>query len=190
MAVTHINRRGDTYYLHEGKTKTGKPKFFFSKKEAGELAKAVPDKFEIYENPNAQVFLRRITPKLIAEEELAVVEKGIRDHAKLKHFFVEVQKDALVVYLPNEKVAGLEEALSPFVGFDLRSLPNVERFLTYSPMMRFVLVDEEQRLFIAERWCFLGSIDTWIHLSGAARLTSLLKKYGPHLGKESFFELM
>ena len=30
MAIEHVNRRGDTYYLHEGRTRTGRPKFFFS----------------------------------------------------------------------------------------------------------------------------------------------------------------
>jgi hypothetical protein len=29
--VTHTNRMGDTYYLHEGKTKTGEPRYFFAK---------------------------------------------------------------------------------------------------------------------------------------------------------------
>ena len=28
-AVQHVNRKGDRYYLHQGRTKTGKPKYFF-----------------------------------------------------------------------------------------------------------------------------------------------------------------
>jgi hypothetical protein len=31
MSVEYINRKGDVYYLHVGKTRTGKPKFFFSR---------------------------------------------------------------------------------------------------------------------------------------------------------------
>jgi len=27
-ALPHTNRRGDTYYLHQGLTKTGKPRYF------------------------------------------------------------------------------------------------------------------------------------------------------------------
>jgi hypothetical protein len=54
MVIEHINRRGDTYYLHEGRTKTGKPKYFFSRNRAGTLADSVPNGFEVYESPNAQ----------------------------------------------------------------------------------------------------------------------------------------
>jgi len=35
MSVKHVNRKRDTYFLHEGKTKTGKPKYFFSKESEG-----------------------------------------------------------------------------------------------------------------------------------------------------------
>lgn len=59
MTIQHVNRKGDTYYLHQAKTKTGKPKWFFSTKQTGDLAQAVPGGYEIYENPNAQVFLRK-----------------------------------------------------------------------------------------------------------------------------------
>ena len=58
MAIEYINRKGDTYYLHERKTKTGKPKYHFSMKKDGELVESIPHGYEIYENPNAQVFLR------------------------------------------------------------------------------------------------------------------------------------
>ena len=30
MPVTHVNRKQDTYYLHVGRTKTGKPRYWFS----------------------------------------------------------------------------------------------------------------------------------------------------------------
>lgn len=35
MVVTYVTFRGDTYYLHEGKTKKGNPKYYFSKKNDG-----------------------------------------------------------------------------------------------------------------------------------------------------------
>jgi hypothetical protein len=192
MAIHHVNRKGDTYYLHEGKTKTGKPKFFFSKKKEGVLADAIPEGYEIYENPNAQVFLRKYSPPLIREEEIAQVEKSLRNLAKLKHFIVEAKQDTIVVHLPDKNIDSLVKTFSPLCGFGINpsSLPNLERFMSYSPMMRFVLVDPEHRLFATQRWCFLGSIDDWIYLSRAEQLATLLAKYAPHLGKESFFELM
>ncbi|BAY81550.1 hypothetical protein NIES267_10270 [Calothrix parasitica NIES-267] len=58
MAVEYLNRKGQKYYLHQGTTKTGKPKYFFSMKSEGNLVKKIPDSFEIYENPNAQVYIK------------------------------------------------------------------------------------------------------------------------------------
>jgi hypothetical protein len=37
----------------------------------------MPDGFEIYENPNAQVFIRKIPPQFITDDEKAIVEDGI-----------------------------------------------------------------------------------------------------------------
>jgi hypothetical protein len=53
MEIEYINRRGKKHYLHEGKSKTGKPKYFFSLKSEGTLVKTIPEGYEIYEHPNA-----------------------------------------------------------------------------------------------------------------------------------------
>ncbi|MEI8375624.1 MAG: hypothetical protein WCJ35_22615 [Planctomycetota bacterium] len=73
MSMKHVNRKRDTYFLHEGKTKTGKPKYFFSKESEGILLDTIPNGYEVYENPNAQVFLRKITPQVITNEEVQIV---------------------------------------------------------------------------------------------------------------------
>src|SRR5215813_14939816 len=80
VPITYTNAKGKTYYLHQGTTKTGKPKYHFSMQSEGTLAASLPGGFEIYENPNAQVFLRRIPPKLITDEERQVVEDGMRKY--------------------------------------------------------------------------------------------------------------
>lgn len=76
MSVTHVNRRRDTYYLHAGKTRTGKPRYWFSRSTEGDLVETIPEGYEIYENPDAQVFLRKIVPQLVTPAEIAVVEEG------------------------------------------------------------------------------------------------------------------
>jgi hypothetical protein len=53
MPVTHVNRKRDTYYLHAGKTKAGKPRYWFAKSTEGDLVEAIPKGYEIYENPDA-----------------------------------------------------------------------------------------------------------------------------------------
>lgn len=62
--------------------------------------------------------------------------------------------------------------------------------LRYQPVLRFELVDEEKRLFQTRRFCFLGSIDDWIHISGMDTLENLVKRFVRYLGQDSFYELI
>jgi hypothetical protein len=39
---------------------------------------SIPQGYEIYENPNGRVFLRKITPLKVTEEEVSMVENGVR----------------------------------------------------------------------------------------------------------------
>src|SRR5918996_4451086 len=98
MPITHVNAKGKTYYLHQGTTKTGKPKYHFAMKSEGKLADSIPEDFEIYENPNAQVFLRRIPPKIITDEERQVVAEGMRKYASVKDYKIDVRGNAIVIY--------------------------------------------------------------------------------------------
>jgi hypothetical protein len=66
----------------------------------------------------------------------------------------------------------------------------LQRNCNYSPMLRFSLTDADERLFSIERWCYLGSVDDWYFLSGGKPLMTLAEEYVPHIGKESFFELI
>lgn len=190
MAIQLVNRRGDTYYLHEGRTKTGKPRFFFSRKAEGTLAAAIPAGYEVYENHDAQVFLRKALPRVVTDEEVAAVERGVREYAQVAYFLVEVKGPSIVVYTPNQDVSFLEEIATPLLRRDPAELRRrVQTLLNYSPMMRFTLVDEQARRFAVARWCFLGSIDDWFPLAGGDDLDNQVARYCPHLGRESFYEL-
>ena len=82
MPVTHTNRRKQTYYLHVGTTKTGKPRYWFSMKDDGTLADSIPEGHEVYENPDAQVFLRKVVPQRVTPVEVAVVRDGLERSAR------------------------------------------------------------------------------------------------------------
>lgn len=49
MGVQYRNRKGDTYYLHEGQSRGGKVRYIFSRKTDGKPVESIPDGFEIYE---------------------------------------------------------------------------------------------------------------------------------------------
>ena len=98
MPVTHVNRKRDTYYLHAGKTKTGKPRYWFSTKVEGDLVESIPEGYEVYENPDAQVFLRKIVPQLVTPDEVAVVKEGLERYAPGQNCLVDVQGNQIVVH--------------------------------------------------------------------------------------------
>ena len=191
MPITYTNAKEKTYYLYQGTTKTGKPKYYFSTKPEGTLATTIPEGFEIYENPNAQVFLRKIPPKLITDEERQVVEEGMRTSADVKDYKIDVKGKAIVIYTADQDVetlADLCKGLSPTPSANRQLMSLLRKEIQYSPMLQFLLEDEQRRLFTAQRYCFRGSIDDWIDI-GYGSLTTLVKQYVKHLGKESYFEL-
>src|SRR5262249_41563709 len=139
-------------------------RYFFSMKDHGQLVESIPEGHEVYENPDAQVFLRKKLPRFITDREVALVRQGLRKYAQHQHCMADVREKYIVVY-------------------------HSERGDLYKKMLRFPLVDQDPRRFAAERWCFLGSIDDWFPLSGSGDLAKLVERYCPHIGKESFFEL-
>ena len=186
MPVTYTNRRGQTYYLHTGTTKAGKPRFWFSMKADGHLAETIPEGHEVYEAPDAQVFLRKQPPQVVTPEEVAFVRDGLVRYAPGQHCLVDLRDDHIVVYHAERITLDLDD-----FGFGSRRLP--ARYRDYMKVMRFTLVDAEARTFRVQRWCFRGSIERWIDLwmaGSEGELADLVQRFCPHLGRESFYELM
>ncbi|MCP4236343.1 MAG: hypothetical protein GY770_22645 [Aestuariibacter sp.] len=98
MTITHPNRKDVTYHLHQGTTKKGKPRYYFSKKQPAAPVNEIPDGYEINEIPNGQVFLRKTQPKLITDQERAVVKKALRKRPYLGAI-VEVKKNRIVIHI-------------------------------------------------------------------------------------------
>ena len=188
--LVYTNRRGKEYYLHVGKTKKGNQRYYFSMKNTGELATEVPEGYEIYEDPNAQVYLTRIQPKLILDAEIEIVKKALMKRGRPNDYKVDVRGNVITIFESNQRSQPSGTFL-PF--FSIASMQDLyDRYATYLPIFRFILVDQEQRLFTPERFCFKGRIDDWITLlsSGEESLQTLATKYVKHLGEDSFYELM
>src|SRR5215831_15690128 len=192
VPITHTNAKGKTYYLHQGATKTGKPTYHFSMQSEGHLAESIPVGFEIYENPNAQVFLRRIPPKIITDEERQVVEDGMRTYADVQDYKIDVRGNAIVVYTADQDMATLAAIVrDPHASSEenARRMPLLRESIHYSDFLRFMLIDARRRTFVTQRYCFIGSIDDWIDIGRSGTLVHLVKQHVQHLGKESYFNL-
>ena len=193
MPIHYTNRKDQTYYLHLGSTRSGLPYCYFAMESEGNLADAIPAGYEVFEKPNGQVYLRKIQPKIITDEEAALVEKALKRFCDLKDWRVEVKKNAIIVYTPNqENMDGIAHlARTAFGASTAQVQAMLKRVMTFTPEMRFILEDKEKRLFIVQRYCYSGSIDDWIDVetAGLADLGKLVK-YVKHLGKESYFDLI
>jgi hypothetical protein len=195
MPIEYVNRKGDRYFLRQGKTKTGKPKYYVSRKPSGEPVEEMPEGYELFEHPEqGLVFVRKIRPTRILPEEREKLMAWTCELAGIEYFIVDIQDDSLVVYSSGtgrEESARVFDKLGPMSpGRKAEMTDYFAKNAAYMAMLRFTLADEEKRLFAVERWCFKGSIDDWYPLAAGEPLEKQARKFLPHLGEESFYELM
>lgn len=186
MTMHYINRKGQIYYLYQGTTKTGRQKYYFSTKENQDRLNNIPDGFEVYENPiSAQVFLIKSEEPLISELEKNAVISSLKENSNLDHFIVDVRKNYITIYTAEN---AMDTDNYPEYMHE-KILRNMHMFLRYMAEMRFGLVDTNKRYFVAERFCYRGSVDDWVTISSPNRLNELIAQFVMHLGRKSFYEL-
>lgn len=190
MPLQYVNRKGQKYFLHVGVTKTGKPKYYLAQNAIGPLLEGMPPGFEIYENPNGQVVLRKSLPKLILDVEMETVERAAERFAALKDCRLDRKLTVLTVYAVDQPADLFEEITALALRNGRTNLDELlNRFRSYSPQLQFVLVDAEKRIFQTQRFCYLGSIDDWIDIGTPSTLALLSQKYLRHIGQDSYYEL-
>ena len=185
--ITYRSRTGKTYYLHTGPKRGGGVQHFFTTKSTGSLAECVPDGFEIYETVNGQVYLRRTRPKLIGDEELDLLRSGLAKPRAGCRYKVEANGNTVTVHESQDRLGALSALLPPLSPHRQESIE--EQFAHYQPILRFLLIDSERRLFAPERFCFRGSVDDWISIGPPDTLRKLAARNLKHVGQDSFYEL-
>ena len=201
MTVQYTNRVGKTYYLREGQTKTGKPRYFFSSQQdgKGKAVEHIPEGYEVYEHPeNAQVFLRKKRLQLITDIEKQLVKRCAKKLARSKRYRVDCKDEYITIYESNADIGAMENTLGGFLQrIPIRPGMTVDDAMSvlvsaadqhYTAMLRFRLADKKRRTFTAERFCFRGSIDDWIYLDGPDDLKKLTQRYVELLGTDKFFD--
>lgn len=194
MPMEHVNRRGDRYCIFQGKTKTGRPKYYASKKatsDSGVPVDTLPDDFEVFENPsNSTVTVRRCKPSRVLPAERDFVQRLTLELSGCSSVQTILDGDRIVIYTPDRDPAVTAEVFGRIFGSSPVGLDQwTQRFTNYTAELRFTLKDADRRLYTAQRYCYRGSIDRWINIGRPAPLEPLVRKFAPHLGQESFFEL-
>ncbi len=188
MAMEYVNRRGDQYHIYARKTKKGNFSYYMAMKSDGVLVESIPDGYEIYEDPNARVYISKIRPRVFTDEEISLVENGVRKYSALTDFRIQIKDNSIVIFEPDQGDDWVKKISSLFAPYDSeRVVEALQKSLSYSQVMRFVLVDKKSRTFEVERWWF--SEDEWMDLDSSYNLAELVRKYCRHLGRESLYDL-
>ncbi len=190
MPVNYTNRKGKTYVLCQGSTKTGKPRYFFAREPKGEPLNAIPAGYHIEETVNGVVSLAHDRPQLITAAELAAVEAAVERHPQRKNYQVRIKDHTVVIFeregLDIRALAAVFGHLGPLPQSAVDHLDQAGRYI---PILRFILLDGERRVFSAQRWHFSGSIDNWIYVGHSGPLGALARQLVPRLGTDAYFEV-
>ena len=197
MPVSYTNRKGITYILYRGQTRTGKLRYYFGRpgQSQGEPVTKLPAGFSISESVNGVVSLVKDHPTLILPEEVAAVEAALQRHPEAHRYRVVVKGNQIEVYeqvgpdynalVSQLPIPGLSR---PGLAEELQALE--ERHAQYTPVLRFTLLDPKQRWFGAQRMSSLGGVDEWLELHGqTGPVAKLTRALIPTLGTEQFYEL-
>ena len=190
-ALAYTNRKGRRFFLHEGKTKTGKTRYFVARTVRDGALSKMPEGYEFSETINAVVSVRRIESGRVAipDEDVEVIKREIARHAHLRNYRVEARGNTLTVYEPigGQRENFLDE-LARLNGVDhvpsaLRSVD--PRRVRYEPVLK--LERRPDGGYSVSRMSYRG-YGGWKPLS-AVDLKDVAERYIKHLGTNGFFEL-
>src|SRR6266849_2892012 len=196
MPVSYTNRKGLTYTLYRGQTKTGKPRYYFGRADQGqgEPVTELPPGYTISESVNGVVSLVKERPSPIQPEEVAAIEEAVQQHPEARRYRVAVKHDRIEIY--EQAGPDYEALLGELQMFGLsrpglgeRLQAEEERHARYEPVLRFILLDPTRRRFGTQRMCYLESIDGWLELGQTGPVATLARALIPTLGTDQFYEL-
>jgi hypothetical protein len=197
MPISHTNRKGQTFFLRQGITKTGKPRYFFSKTAAPDALEQIPAGHHIEESVNGVVSLVKDRKQLILPEEIQVLEAALHQHTKGTNYRVSAKGKQIIVY---ERLGPDAEDMAEIFGktlpiYSRRELLDgmqamLDKSAQYSPMLHFNLVDAAARTFCAERATYVASLPDWVDICGRGSLQELVDEIIPLLDTDEYFALI
>jgi hypothetical protein len=170
-------------------------RYYFARKPKEGSPDQIPEGYKISESVNGIVSLVKDRPQLILPQEIESVEAVLARHPKGRDYHVGVQKNQMVIYErlgPDiDTLSGIFGKISEFQSdiVKARLQEQLDKMARFSPIMRFILVDQGERKFTAERWSYIGDIDDWIDIGESGKLEKLARRLIPKLGTDDFFEL-
>ncbi len=205
----YANRFGEMFYLHS-KVSARRIRYTMSKTSSMAL-KTIPHGYEIRESVNGLVSVGRIRISSITDLEFGAVTSALgRLHPSCYKAVAEGRCITIFASAEDGKrfsesidadfaegfATALEEIFSRRYDRELVELFRASRrkqngkthCVRYYPIMRFRLIGSGTRTFRVQRIYFSGDKD-WLTLETLA-LSAAVMRYVPHLGRDSFFDLL
>jgi hypothetical protein len=184
--ASFTNRAGVTYYLHEGKTSTGKPRYFVARNiRDGALAR-LPAGYEFAENINGAVSVRRVVATSpVLDADLAFVRTELDRHHHLSRYRAEVERGSIVVFEPLD---GLDAALLRELTMGMAPGDSRRPKTRYQPVLKFVS-EPDPGVYSVHRMTYVGA-GGWSWALATGQLRRVTPRFIKVLGTDEFFTLL
>jgi hypothetical protein len=194
MPFSYTNRKGVTYTLYRGQTKTGKSRYYFARLDPGqsEPVSELPRGFTISESAGDVISLVKDHRAQILPQEVEALEAAVKGHPEAHRYRVAVKGTRIEVYEqvgPDYNALVSELHIPGLSGLSEELQALEERYTRFTPVLRFILLDQARRLFGVQRMSSLGGIDDWSELGQTGPAAKLARALIPTLGTEKFYEL-
>jgi len=98
MPITYTNRKDVTYYLCQGVTKTGKPRYFFARENKDNGVEHIPEGYSILESVNGIVSVSKTQVSQLSEDEINVVKAAVARHPNCQKYRVHLRPTRIEIH--------------------------------------------------------------------------------------------
>jgi hypothetical protein len=189
-ALTYTNRYGERYYLHAGRTRTGKLRYFVAKTSAEGMPDAMPEGYEFTESINGVVSVRCIKRRgpQAPEQHMELVRAEMRQHSHLRCYRAENVRGEIVIFEPSSGLI-LEAERASLCG--IRGIQSAFDFpaarIRYAPIMKFTPCGAG--CYSVHRMTYRGQ-GGWSWPLANGPLAKLAARFIEKIGTDAFFDLM
>ena len=153
----------------------------------------MPEGFEVSESVNGVVAVRRSTGSTcVPEADVQLVRASVAKAPHLSRYVIDRKGDAIIIYEPERGLGASDMAgLANELGLSRQRVEAVmsRRPQRYTPVMKFEPAAPLPKSgYVVSRMIYRGD-GGWMSLS-IGPLEDLVRRMLPHIGRESFFELL
>lgn len=192
MSISFSNVKEKKYFIKKKLTKKGNTTYYMTKKEDEECLDKIPEGYEVFEKyDSGMMFIRKVKDRLFDENEIKIIESELKKNETVLDFRLDIHGDTIKIYtVEDDPFTDSKKDDGSFLS-RFRNDNMIHLLRRFEERMKIKIEKEEgEKIYVFERFCYRGRIDDWITIAYDDELKLLAKEYLPHLGKESYFNLM